>query len=78
MLVVGMSAYFCAITNAPVCSILIACEVTGNYHLLLPAMWTCALTFLISREWSIYPAQFPSIQGVGKLIQNERNNEDRR
>ena len=32
-------------------------EMTGNYNLLLPTLWVCALAFLLSDEQSIYSAQ---------------------
>jgi len=35
----------------------IVSEMTGNYNLLLPTLWVCALTFLLSDEQSIYSSQ---------------------
>jgi predicted transcriptional regulator len=34
-------------------------ELTGNYELLMPTMWVCTLSFLVSRKWSIYQSQVP-------------------
>lgn len=33
---------------------------TGNYNLLLPTLWVCAVTFLLSDEQSIYRSQVES------------------
>src|ERR1700688_2793324 len=33
---------------------------TENYNLLLPTLWVCALTFLLSDEQSIYSSQVDS------------------
>lgn len=35
-------------------------EMTGNYELLVPAVWVCALAFLVGRRWTIYRSQVPS------------------
>jgi len=70
-MIVGMSAFFSSISNTPMCAILIACEVTGNYQLLIPAMWACALSFLLCREWSLYPGQMPSLKNVWNQVNNE-------
>ncbi len=39
---------------------MIVSELTGNYDLLLPTLWVCALTFLLSDEQSIYSSQVES------------------
>jgi CIC family chloride channel protein len=38
----------------------IVSETTGNYNLLLPTLWVCALAFLLSDEQSIYSSQVES------------------
>jgi chloride channel protein, CIC family len=38
--------------------LVIVSEMIGNYNLLLPTLWVCALTFLLSDEQSIYSSQF--------------------
>jgi len=35
-------------------------ELTGDYKLLLPSMWVCAIAFLVGRRWSIYRSQVAS------------------
>ncbi len=32
-------------------------EMTGNYNLLVPAMWVCAIATIIARRWGIYEKQ---------------------
>jgi len=32
-------------------------EITGSYELLMPAMWVCAITFILASRWSIYDKQ---------------------
>jgi len=58
--IVGMAGFFAAASNAPISTIIMVSEMTGNYHLLVPAMWVCALAYLIARRWQIYQAQVPS------------------
>jgi CIC family chloride channel protein len=38
----------------------IVSEMTGNYDLLLPTLWVCAIAFLLSDEQSIYSSQVDS------------------
>jgi CIC family chloride channel protein len=58
--IVGMAGFFAAASNAPISTIIMVSEMTGNYNLLVPAMWVCAIAFLISRRWSIYRSQVPT------------------
>lgn len=58
--IVGMAGFFAGASNAPISTIIMVSEMTGNYHLLVPAMWVCALSFVISRRWSIYEEQVPT------------------
>ncbi len=55
--VVGMAGFFAAAAKTPFSTLIIVSEMTGGYHLLLPALWVCALAFLLSDEKSIYSAQ---------------------
>lgn len=55
--VVGMAATFAAVARAPLTSILIVFEITGDYNLVLPLMLAAALaTFLVERAYpdSVY------------------------
>jgi CIC family chloride channel protein len=58
--VVGMSGFFAAASNAPISTIIMVSEMTGNYNLLVPALWVCAIAYLLGRRWSIYEKQVPT------------------
>lgn len=58
--VVGMAGFFAAASKAPISTILMVIEMTGSYHLLLPAMLVCTLCFVFSKGWSIYSEQVPN------------------
>jgi chloride channel protein, CIC family len=55
--IVGMAGFFAAAAKTPFSTLIIVSEMTGGYHLLLPALWVCVLAFLLSDEKSIYSAQ---------------------
>jgi CIC family chloride channel protein len=54
---VGMAGFFAAAAKTPISTLIIVSEMTGGYHLLLPALWVCVLAFLLSDEKSIYSKQ---------------------
>jgi CIC family chloride channel protein len=58
--VVGMAGFFAAAAKTPFSTLVIVSEMTGNYNLLLPSLWVCALAFLLSDEQSIYSSQVES------------------
>lgn len=55
--VVGMAGFFAAASNAPISTVIMVSEMTGNYHLLVPAMWVCAIASIVGRRWGIYEKQ---------------------
>lgn len=55
--IVGMAGFFSGIANTPLSTIIMVSEMTGNYHLLVPAMWVSTLTFLLLRKSTIYVKQ---------------------
>jgi CIC family chloride channel protein len=57
---VGMAAFFAAAANTPLSSVIIVSEMTGNYYLLVPTMWTCALAFAMAQRTSLYEKQVSS------------------
>lgn len=57
---VGMAAFFGCAAKTPVSSILMVSEMTGNFRLLVPAMWVCILAYLLSRKVSLYRSQLPN------------------
>jgi CIC family chloride channel protein len=58
--IVGMAGFFAAAAKTPVSTLVIVSEMTGNYNLLLPTLWVCAVAFLLSDEQSIYHSQVES------------------
>jgi chloride channel protein, CIC family len=58
--VIGMAGFFAAAAKTPFSTLVIVSEMTGNYNLLLPTLWVCSLTFLLSDEQSIYSSQVDS------------------
>jgi CIC family chloride channel protein len=57
---VGMAGFFAAAAKTPFSTIIIVSEMTGNYNLLLPALFVCTLTFLFSDKQSLYRNQVVS------------------
>jgi CIC family chloride channel protein len=55
-----MAGFFAAAAKTPISTVIMVSELTGEYELLLPSMWVCAIAFLISRSWTIYSSQLPS------------------
>jgi CIC family chloride channel protein len=58
--IVGMAGFFAAAAKTPLSTLVMVGELTGNYNLLLPTLWVCAIAFLLSDEQSIYSAQVES------------------
>ena len=58
--VVGMAGFFAGCAHAPFSTIIMVSEMTGNYNLLLPAMWVSTLCFLLCRRWTLYSKQVPT------------------
>lgn len=58
--IVGMAGFFAGCAHAPISTIIMVSEMTGSYHLLLPAMWVSTLCFLMSHRWTLYDRQVPS------------------
>jgi CIC family chloride channel protein len=57
---VGMAAFFAAAANTPLSSVIIVSEMTGNYFLLVPSLWTCALAFALAQRAGLYENQVDS------------------
>jgi len=58
--IVGMAGFFAAAAKTPFSTLVMVSELTGNYNLLLPTLWVCAITFLLADEQSIYSSQVES------------------
>ncbi|MCA8938202.1 MAG: chloride channel protein [Planctomycetes bacterium] len=63
--IVGMAGFYAALAKAPVSTVIIVSELTGSYHLLLPALFVCALCFILSRGYRTYSAQVPTRKESG-------------
>jgi CIC family chloride channel protein len=59
-IVVGMAGFFAAAAKTPLSTLVMVSELTGNYNLLLPTLWVCTISFLLSDEQSIYSSQVQS------------------
>lgn len=58
--VVGMAGFFTAVSNAPISTIIFVSEMTNSYHLLLPSLLVCSVSYLGARKWTIYERQVKS------------------
>ena len=54
---VGMAAFFAGVAKAPIGALLMVCEMTGGYHLIVPIMFTSVVAILLSQRWSLYEKQ---------------------
>lgn len=58
--VVGMAGFFAAAAKTPISMVIMVSEMTGNYLLLVPAMWVNVIAFFVNRKSTIYEKQFPT------------------
>ncbi len=58
--VVGMAGFFTAVSNTPISTIIFVSEMTNSYHLLLPSLAVCSVTYLVARRWTIFHRQVKS------------------
>ena len=57
---VGMAGFFAGAANAPISTIIMVSEMTGDYSLLLPTTLCSTLCFVLCRRWKLYEKQVPS------------------
>jgi CIC family chloride channel protein len=57
---VGMGGFFAGVSKTPLASIVMVCEMTGHYRLLVPLMLVCGLNLVLSRNWTLYEEQVAS------------------
>ncbi len=55
--IVGMAGFFSAAAKTPFSTMIIVSEMTGGYALLLPSLWVCTISFILSGRQSIYSSQ---------------------
>src|SRR3954454_675979 len=58
--IVGMAAFFPGAAHAPISTIVMVSELTGDYGLLVPSLWVSVLCFLLCQRWTLYHKQLPS------------------
>lgn len=58
--IIGMAGFFAGAAHAPISTIIMVSEMTGDYKLLLPTMWVSTLCFLLCRKFTLYEKQVPS------------------
>jgi len=58
--VVGMAGFFTAVSNTPISTIIFVSEMTNSYHLLLPSLLVCSVSYLAGKKWTIYERQVKS------------------
>lgn len=58
--IVGMAGFFAASGRAPISTIIMVSELTGDYELLLPTMWVSTLCFVLGSRWTLYEKQVRS------------------
>ncbi len=59
-IIVGMAGFFAAAAKTPFSTLVIVSEMTGDYNLILPTLWVCIISFLLSDEQSLYRSQVES------------------
>jgi CIC family chloride channel protein len=59
-IILGMAGFFAAAAKTPFSTLIIVSEMTGDYKLLLPALWVVTIAFLVSDEEPLYRAQVKS------------------
>jgi CIC family chloride channel protein len=59
-LILGMAGFFAAAAKTPFSTLIIVSEMTGDYKLLLPALWVVTIAFLVSDEEPLYRSQVKS------------------
>lgn len=55
--IVGMAAFFAAVTNASLGTLVMVSELTGGYELLPALMTVMVISLILSHRWSLYPNQ---------------------
>jgi CIC family chloride channel protein len=58
--VVGMAGFFSGVARAPISTIIMIRELTGDFGLIVPTMLVATLTFILSGHWKLYRKQVPS------------------
>ncbi len=57
---VGMAGFFAGVANVPIVTLIMVCEMTNSYSLLVPLMLAEAISYVITTRWTIYENQVPT------------------
>lgn len=57
---VGMASFFAGVANVPIITLIMVCEMTNSYSLLVPLMLGEAISYVIMNKWTIYESQVPT------------------
>lgn len=57
---VGMGGVLAAAMRIPLASIVMVCEMTGGYGLIVPLMLVCISSYVVGRRWGLNPEQVPT------------------
>jgi CIC family chloride channel protein len=59
---VGMGGFFAGVARVPLTAMLMVCEMSGNYGLLIPLMLVCIINVaVLSSRWTLYEEQVSTI-----------------
>jgi CIC family chloride channel protein len=58
---VGMAGFFAGVAKVPIAALIMVCEMTGGYDLIVPLMLVCVIAFLFSRNWTLYEEQVSTL-----------------
>jgi chloride channel protein, CIC family len=59
---VGMGGFFAGVARVPLTAMLMVCEMSGSYDLLIPLMLVCIVNVaVLSSRWSLYEEQVPAM-----------------
>jgi CIC family chloride channel protein len=56
---VGMGGFFAGVAKTPLAAIVMICELSGSYSLLVPLMLVCGANLGLSRNWRLFRNQVP-------------------
>ncbi len=58
--IVGMAGFFAGAAHAPISTIVMVTELTGDYALLVPTMWVAMICSVLCQRWTLYRKQLPT------------------
>ncbi|MGN6134168.1 MAG: chloride channel protein, partial [Aureliella sp.] len=58
--IVGMAGFFAGAAHAPISTIVMVTELTGDYGLLVPTMWVSMVCSVLCQRWTLYRNQLLS------------------